>query len=326
MKPILNKILNQGWFLACLLVLVFQVTGFSQEDMQEESQKTPRKYVKDAFESVWLIDNQTTLVPVKGTFEFDIQHRFGRVNSEGEFDLFGLFAPSNIRMGLSYVPVKNLMLGVGLTKDRTILDGTIKYALLRQTAGSWTFPVSITYYGNMGIDLKEDPEGAIYKYRTNRYRYFHQLLISSKLTNWLTVQVAPSLSYQNSVDGYYYNEEVKPDSFVRRIGNAMEHAHFALATSARIKITPSIAFMINYDQPITKHVSSNPNPNISFGFEFGTSGHSFQIFAGNYRFLNPQRNNLFNNYSPLAYTNSAGEKIEGGNFVIGFNITRLWNF
>lgn len=299
----------------------------AQDEAMEAQDKPMKEYAKNTFESVWLIDNQTVMVPIKGTFEFDISHRFGKVNSEGNFDLYGLFAPSNIRLGFAYSPLENLYIGTGLTKDGMIWDGSVKYAILRQTKNDWSMPISLTYYGFMSRDMREDPDNSIYRYNTDRFRFFNQLIIARKITQRLSVQVAPSLSWQNSVDGYYYNEPTsKQDSFVRAIGNAMEHAHFAIAVSGRFKITESMSFLANYDQPITKHTTNNPNPNLSFGFEFGTSGHAFQIFVGNYRFLNPQRDNLFNRNSPLGYTNSTGQKIEGGNFSIGFNITRLWNF
>ena len=55
------------------------------------------KPVKNTFESVWIIDNQTVMVPLKKTFEMDIQHRFGTVEN-GYEDFWGFFAPSNIRL------------------------------------------------------------------------------------------------------------------------------------------------------------------------------------------------------------------------------------
>lgn len=107
----------------------------------------------------------------------------------------------------------------------------------------------------------------------------------------------------------------------------MEHNHFAVAVSARFKLTQISSLIFNYDQPLTKHPSNNPNPNISLGFEFNTSNHTFQVFAGNYYYLNPQRNNMYNQNSPFSYTDKAtGEKVKGGQFLIGFNITRLWNY
>jgi hypothetical protein len=72
---------------------------------------------------------------------------------------------------------------------------------------------------------------------------------------------------------------------------------------------------MNYDQPLTTHPIGNPHPNISFGLEMNTSGHAFEVFAGNYRYILPQNNNLFNQ-----------NDFTKGQFVIGFNITRLWNF
>lgn len=295
------------------------IKAYSQE-IEVAPAETTKKYVKNTFESVWIIDNQTVIVPVKGTFEFDIVHRFGVVNNGFE-DLYGLFAPSNIRFGVSYVPIENLNIGVGLTKERMILDGSIKYALLKQSRDDWSMPVSISYYGNMGYDLKEDPDKSLYRYNTDRFRFFNQIIIARKVTDKLSLQVAPSLSHQNFTYGYFHNI----DSVNKEVLGEMKHDHFAIAFSGRYKITETIAFIANYDQPITKHTTNNPNPNLSFGFEFGTSGHSFQLFAGNYAFLNPQRNNMENHNSPLNYTNAQGNKREGGKFLIGFNITRLWN-
>src|SRR5436190_588831 len=52
------------------------------------------KPVKNTFQSVWIIDNQTVMVPIKGTFEMDIQHRFGTVD-KGYQEMWGLFSTSN---------------------------------------------------------------------------------------------------------------------------------------------------------------------------------------------------------------------------------------
>ena len=89
-------------FLSTLMTMIFLLIGFNMnaQEMTEESNIVKVKAVKNTFEGVWLMDNQTVMVPVKGTFEFDIQHRFGTVNNGSE-DLFGLFSPSNIRLGFN---------------------------------------------------------------------------------------------------------------------------------------------------------------------------------------------------------------------------------
>jgi hypothetical protein len=126
------------------------------------------------------------------------------------------------------------------------------------------------------------------------------------VTENFSVQVAPSLSHFNAVPSYVDEDD--------NILPAMENNHLAISVAGRYKVSSAMAIIANYDQPITKHYTNNPNPNISFGIEIGTSSHTFQIFASNYKSIIPQRNNVFNS-----------NNFEDGEFLIGFNITRLWN-
>jgi hypothetical protein len=50
------------------------------------------------------------------------------------------------------------------------------------------------------------------------------------------------------------------------------------------------------------------------------------VFAGNYSLLNPQMNSLYNTNNPFGFKQSDGKKVKGGQFLIGFNITRIWNY
>ena len=318
----------------CLWLLPATLTAQDSTGMVSElAAPAQPKPVKNTFQSIWIIDNQTVLVPQKKTFEMDIQHRFGTVQN-GYEDFWGFFAPSNIRLGFSYVPIDKLNVGIGVTKTTAAVipeasisdvsgplwDGSLKYSFFTQTKGK--FPVSLTYYGNLSYNTKKDEEHEIYINSTDRLTYFNQLIIARKVTNKFSIQVAPSLSHQNVVNGYY----VKLNDSTLKTEPDMNHDHFAIAVSARYKLTDVTSVMINYDQPITKHVSNNPNPSISFGLEFNTSSHSFQVFATNYYYIVPQINNLYNSNSPFKYTDVAGTEVKGGRFLIGFNITRLWNY
>ena len=312
---------------SCLLFLQAtlnaQVAPPPKEDSTvapEESTKPAKaKPVKNTFESVWIIDNQTVMVPVKGTFEMDIMHRFGTVN-KGYQDFWGFFAPSNIRLGVSYAPINKLNVGIGITKNNMLWDASAKYAIIAQTKRK--YPVSITWYGNMAYDTRKDADKSLFKYTSQRMSFFNQLIIARKISDKLSLQVAPSISHQNSVNGYY----TKNDSTGRDIFKEMKFDQFSIAISARFKVTNVTSIIINYDQPLTTHATKNPDPNLSFGLDFNTSNHSFQLFMGNYFLLNQQRNNLYNDNSPFAYTRKDGTKVKGGQFLIGFNITRLWNY
>ncbi len=282
--------------LVLLVFLSIPQIIYAQDDSIDELEKAVDKPVRSVFESALLIDNQTVVVPSKGTFEFDIQHRFGTLD-KGYEDLFGLYANSNIRLGFGYAPIENLFLGVGLTKFKNLVDLNVKYSLLKQTR-SGAIPVFITYYGVMAFDTRKEDKREEVFHSSDRISYFNQVLIGRKFNNWLSVQVAPSVSHYNIVE------------------KTRNHDHIAVAVGAQLKLTDTMSFLLNIDQPITKHEANNPNPNVSFGIQMATSSHAFQIFLGNSNMIIPQETNFNNNRN---YSDNFGE-----NFLIGFNITRLW--
>lgn len=327
-----------GWwaplFLAgCLLAISPVVRAQDDTPTEEADAPVKPKPVKNTFRSVWIIDNQTVMVPIKGTLEMDIMHRFGTWE-KGYQDFWGLFAPSNIRIGASYAPINNLNVGIGFTKTTAatiphgsisnvsgpLWDGSVKYAIIKQTKG--VYPVSVTYYGNASVNTKKDTAREIYTHFSDRLTYFHQILIARKVTDRLSIQVAPSLSHHNVVNGYF----TKLNDSTLKINKSMRFDHFAVAVSARYQLTTVTSLMVGYDQPLTKHDTRNPNPSVSFGVEFNTSSHAFQLFFTNYYFLVPQINNLYNSNAPFTYTDAQDNKVKGNKFLIGFNITRLWNY
>ncbi len=265
-------------------------------------EKKAAKPVKSTFESTWIIDNQSVMVPAKGTVQMDIMHRFGTVKN-GYDDFYGIYAPSNIRIGMSYVPIDKLIVGFGFSKINLTWDFNAKYALVKQmSSGGW--PVSITYFGNVAVDTRPEDN---FVNGTDRLSYFNQIIIARKVSDKFSVQVAPSFSHFNAVEGFADAEG--------NIQGKMNNDHIAVSVGARFKVTPGTVIMVNYDQPLTKHTTNNPQPNISFGAEFNTSAHAFQVFFSNYYNIIPQLNNMFNQ-----------NDYREGQFLIGFNITRLWSF
>ena len=80
--------------------------------------------------------------------------------------------------------------------------------------------------------------------------------------------------------------------------------------------------MFDYSQPITQFGEDPDNldldlnlPGISLGVEFATSAHEFQLFITNYSGIVPQQNYMKNQ-----------NDFFNGDFLIGFNITRIYNF
>ena len=279
----------------------FAAISVAQSD--EVPQKDTRP-VRNTFESILLIDHQTVMVPVKGTFEFDIQHRFGTWDN-GYKDFYGVFAPSNIRLGFDYVPIDRLMVGFGFTKHNLLWDFYGKYAILRQGRSGGS-PLSVTYYVNAAVDTRKE-EKTDFSESSDRWSFFHELMVARKITDGLSIQAGANLSWFN------YKEQQFDDE-----GNDLgrdKNAHIAANVLARYKFTNSMGVLVGYEFPISDHEFNNPEPNLCFGVEIVTSSHAFQFFVGNYQGILPQYNATFN-------PNSFGDN----EILIGFNMTRLWNF
>ncbi len=302
---------------ACI-VMAFLFSGFTLMAQDSPAKKTSatkdtttqvvkrNPYVKNTFDGNFIIDNQTVMVPVKGTFEFDIQHRFGIVNN-GFTDLFGIFGGATMKLGFSYTPVNNLQIGFDATNENMQVDWNLKYAILKQTKDGST-PVSITYFGNLAMDTRKKDSINLFASVSDRLSYFSQIIVARKFSEDFSLQISPSLSGFNNPAGFL---DVNGDQLSKWNG-----VHFSVSASARYKISDGSSLIANYDQPLSQQPGGNtPRPNISFGIEFKTSGHDFELFFGNYSSLLPQNNNLYN---PNDFTK--------GQFLVGFNISRLWNF
>lgn len=255
------------------------------------------------FEAQIIVDNQTVMVSRKKVLNIAIQHRFGTV-SNGSQDLYGIFGPANIRLGFNYTPINNLDIGFGVTKVRYTVDFNAKYALVKQLeSGGW--PVSISYFGNIGIDVR--PKQGNFVSWGDRLTYFNMVMIARKISEKFSLQVSPSLSHFNNVEAYRDSEGV--------IHQKMNNDHFAVSFLGRYKLTEKFHLIANYDQALTQHTTNNPHPNICFGIETTTIGHTFQIFAGTSGSILPQYVNFYNQ-----------NDYQKGQFLLGFNITRRWNF
>ena len=286
------------WFCAVAFMLM---AGAAQAQDEGEAKKSVRP-VRNTFESIWLIDNQTVMVPVKGTFEMDIQHRFGTID-KGYDDFWGIYAPSNIRIGLNYVPVENLQIGFGFTKFRKTWDFNAKYALFKQGRdGGW--PVSLTYYVNAAIDTRDKANFPENTYEgTDRYSYFHQLMLARKFSKAFSLQASFNISHFNFQE---LVEGATPEELLQK-----NNDNLSLSFLGRVKVSSGMAIIAGYDLPLTDHEVNNPEPNLCFRIDVTSSAHAFQIFLANNYNIVPQLNNMLN---------------QNTDFLIGFNITRLWVF
>lgn len=295
------------------IILFLLLTGFvfSYSFAQEESESYP----VTTFESNYLVNDQTTVVFDKKTLGFEIQHKFGTIQN-GKSDLWGIYgAGTNIRLALEYVPLKNLQIGAGITKEKMYTDVNAKYSILQQTSDN-KMPISLAVYGVLAIDGRDesafetgkvvDTKGETLEMDiafTDRWSYFSQVMISRKFTEWLSVQGGASFTHYNMV------------------GWDKNHDLFGVHALGRIKISPQSALTVNYNQPLQiesiseQKVMPDYTPNLALGWQISTFTHAFQIYVSNSSSMLPQESMMFNS-----------AKFDKNGIAIGFTITRIWAF
>lgn len=287
-----------------ILLFIFLSVPFlaiAQEDdakKEEDEKEVKDKPERRAFESSYIIDNPTDVVFGKNALEAQMEHRFGLIDFDKPADLAGIYGPgSNIRLGISYAILDRLTLGYGFTKNQRLQDFNLKYAILRQTR-SGKVPVNVTYFGNFTYNSSEQKTTQpLINYNQDRFSYFHQIIVSKRFNPKFSMQIAPSLSHYNLVE------------------EGMNNDLFAIAVGGRYKITSNTAILFDYSQPLSNFDEYNPEAGISLGVEFATSSHAFQLFVSNYSGIVSQQNYMWNQ-----------NDFFGGDILLGFNITRIYNF
>ncbi|HKI87795.1 MAG TPA: DUF5777 family beta-barrel protein [Draconibacterium sp.] len=297
-----------------LLLIILGITfsnTFAQDAGKEKSQP-----VSLPFDSGYLIDQPTTFIPDAKTLEFSIQHKFGSVQN-GKSDLWGIYSPgANVRLGLDYVPIKNVQVGAGITKKNMYTDLNAKWTIFQQTEDN-SMPVAIGLFGSLAIDGRNTsafetdkayhPGEGLSEYSMvfgDRLAYFSQLIIGRKFCDWFSLQAAASFTHYNMV------------------GKTYDHDIVGAHVNGRIKFSPQSSIIFNYDVPLKiKDISeqtswdTHAEPIFAVGVDISTFTHSFQIYVGNANGILPQENMMFNQ-----------NKFNKEGIAIGFTITRLWMF
>lgn len=265
--------LKKLFLLTSLFLFLFGHLAIAQEAEEDD------RPVFDPYACGRLVDNQTVVNPYGKTFEVIIQHRFGEIEEIN--DLFGIYAPSNIRLGVNYGITDNIMVGFGTEKNNKLQDFQGKWTFLQQTT-SGRIPVSVAAYGNMAIDARDDEVfGQNYAF-TNRLSYFAQVIISRKFSDRISLLVAPSFSHVNAAD------------------SLIDHDKIGISVGGRIKFYNEMSFIFEYDHPL--HLEQireytdpfESKPNLALGIEIGTLTHAFQIYVAPFDKIVPQHNYIYN--------------------------------
>lgn len=269
---------------------------FAQEDdlMGLLDGEPATEYAYATFKSTHVVIGQSIENPAKGTMLMNIQHHFGPVNS-GFYNFFG-FDQATTRLGFSYGITNWLAVGIGRTTQNKTWDGSMKIKLLRQSSGARTMPVSVSYYGLVGIISLKNTDDNRYSYFTSRMSFVNQLIIARKFSSAFSLQLIPSMVHHNLV-------ETKQD----------DNDIYTLGAAGRIKLTNRLSFNFEYHYILSQQTAKDYYNSLSFGLDIETGGHVFQLFLTNSQGITEQ---YFLPYTSGSWLN--------GDIHFGFNIVRTF--
>ncbi len=252
---------------------------------------TDPMYISSTFKGKKVVNGQSVEILSKGVLQFQIQHRFGTLNS-GFYNLFGL-DNSQIRLGFDYGIKDWMSIGIGRSSALKTIDASAKLRLKRQSKGSKEFP--FTLVTNSAIFVKQyrwsETKEETFEL-SNQLSFAHQILIARKINRDLSVQLSPTFLHYNLVNYAEKNDRI------------------SLGFGARQKLTNRISVNAEYFMQINGKIN---NDVLSFGFDIETGGHVFQLHLSN---------------SPSMIESSFIHETKGdweqGDIYFGFNISRVF--
>ncbi len=276
----------------------FNVNAQEADELLNLVAEKPKSELSTAtFKTTRLINFHTVEVVGKKSLDFRISHRFGDFNT-GAYNAWGIDGGANIRLALEYSHDARFMFGIGRTSGKKIVDGFLKYRLLRQTTDN-KMPVSLTLFTSIYHTFERATIDGLNKYPTvaDRLSYCHQIMLGRKFSHRFSFQLTGAMVHFNTV----YDLADKNDCFL-------------LGAVTRFKFTKRQAITVEYAHRLNKYSNNNYYDSFGIGYDLETGGHVFQMhFTNSFGLTEDQF---------FMYTNTTWEN---WGVRLGFNISRVFS-
>ncbi len=278
---------------AFLAMGFFCQSAFSQDDLLKDLDTiAPQETTQATFIGLQICNMQSTKMPAKKELYAVISHRFGDLQY-GFNNFFGL-DEAVTKLGMIYGVTDWLSLAASRHTYHKLYELTAKYRLAAQEENG--FPVTIAGYNTWDINSELDKEVYPGLKASHRYAFSSQLLISRKLGERVSLELAPVYVHKNLYEPGQENKD-----------------QFVLAAGGRCKITKRMSLNLEYgarfNSPETV-IYKNP---LAVGLDIDTGGHIFQLVFSNSQAMN----------DVSYFTNAAGDWNTRSIF-FGFNLYRVF--
>lgn len=259
--------------------------------------KPAREFTTATFKTTRNINFHTTEVLGKRCLDFRISHRFGDFNS-GAYNAWGIDGGANIRLGLEYSHDGRLMFGLGRTSTGKMVDGFLKYKLLRQTTDNH-MPVTLTLYSGMFYTFEKVKIDGFDKYNnaTDRMSYCNQIMVARKFNKRFSLQLMGGMVHYNLVESI----KDKNDCYIAGV-------------VTRFKFTQRQAITLEYAHRLNTYTTGKYYDSFGIGYDLETGGHVFQVHLTNSFGLDENQFYMYTNKSWSDW-----------GIRLGFNISRVFS-
>ena len=200
-------------------------------------------------------------------------------------------------MQLDYGVTDRLNVGIGRSSYLKVVDGFVKYRLLRQKSGTEPFPFSLTLYSSAFYRGARYTDGLDH-YISDRLSYHYQAIFARKSGDKLSLLAAPSAVHWNLVPG-----------------SSDPNTTLHLQIGGRYKLTNRLALTgeICPGSNLEYSDGSRFYTPFAIGVDLETGGHVFQFHLSNTNAMSDPLWMAQNPYNPW-----------DGSLFLGFNISRVF--
>lgn len=290
-NPIFNQVMKTLWFLIC----VFSIgVSWAQEDLLDEidSDSVVSSYTTAAFKGLKIVNFESTKLVAKKEFTLVVAHRFGSI--ENGFDTFFGLDDAVTRLNFIYGISDGFNIGISRSSYQKIYEGSLKYRILRQENNG--FPFTVVGFNSILINTALDKNNLPKLEFKHRLGYTAQILVSRKMSEKLSLEIAPTFFHDNYV-----------------MINDQDNSQFALGFGGRYKLGKRWSLNADYGWHLNRASNSPFRNPLSIGIDLETGGHVFQMHFTN---AQPMNTNTF-------LGQSTGDWSEG-DIYFGFNLSRVF--
>ncbi|MCB0462331.1 MAG: DUF5777 family beta-barrel protein [Flavobacteriaceae bacterium] len=267
---------------------------FAQDDLLREidTEAIQNDFVFAAFKALKIVNFESTKLTAKKQFTFVVSHRFGSIKN-GIDTFFGL-DDAVTRLNFIYGISDAVNIGVSRSSFQKIFEASIKYRLIRQKENG--FPFTIVGYNSVLVNTVLEKDNLPKLEFKHRLGYAFQVLVSSKFSENLSLELAPTLFHDNYV-----------------VINNQDNTQYALGFGGRYKLGKRWSVNADYGWHLNRATESPYHNPLSIGVDLETGGHVFQMHFSNAQAMNV---NGFLGQSTGSWSD--------GNIYFGFNLSRVF--